>query len=287
MEPVQRKPANWPLIITGFALGAVVVGLVSCSIGAAVSFALLKPRIENAELRALRAEAELAELRAVGRPTAVATRPRRPDVIARSSFEEVTRPTASFDKGEFINVNFAGEGKTGRAAIGQGSNDFWNRYNFPFAMRATLPDLQTSAGRNTGAILQTHTLPGNWGWTCPDPMWGTFSYSETDEGHLRFPNLPAGTYTLYVFGHSAGDPNPQKDWESFTRTRVEASGKDYGVLATEASPEFVSLDWKQGIHYVVFEEVEVQEGGMIHITLLRGGKNAKPGINGLQLQRIR
>jgi hypothetical protein len=290
MQPAQNQSTPWPWIIAGIVLATAAVCLVSLLIGAAVAFAFTKPRLQQAELRAMRAEAELAELRAQGRPAAMprVTRPdARPEGFAQSSFEEVTRPTASVQKGDIINVNFAGKGKKGQAAIGRGPDDFWNHYNFPFAMRATLYDLQTSDGRNTGAILQTHTLPGTWGWECPDPMWGTFSYSETEEGHLRFPNLPAGTYTLYIFGHSAGGPNPEKDWENFTRTRVEASGKDYGVLATEPSPDFLSLDWKQGIHYVVFEDVEVREGGMIHITLLRGGKGAKPSINGLQLQRIR
>jgi hypothetical protein len=68
---------------------------------------------------------------------------------------------------------------------------------------------------------------------------------------------------------------------------VETSGKDYGVLATEASHDFLSTDWKKGVHYVVFENVEIRPGAMLNITLLRGGNNAKPSINGLQLERIR
>jgi len=68
---------------------------------------------------------------------------------------------------------------------------------------------------------------------------------------------------------------------------VEASKKDYGVLATEASRDFLSTDWKKGIHYVLFEQMEIKPGGMLNITLLRGGNNAKPGINGLQLERVR
>lgn len=245
--------------------------------------------MRRSEVRVARLEAELAQarqgVRGGGRATIETILPEGP--VETAGFDKVTRPTASVEKGEIINVNFAGDGKKGRAAVGQGENDYWNRYHFPFAMHATLEDLKTSSSRPTGALLQTHTLPGEWGWTCQDPMWGTYSYSEGEAGYLRFPNLPAGTYQLFVFAHPAGDPNPEEAWDAFTRTHVEADGKDYGVLNTEASHDFLSLDWKKGVHYVEFEELEIHDGGMLNITLLRGGRNAKPAINGLQLIRVR
>lgn len=285
MEPLKLKSRTLAIIAGCTILITAGACFISFLLGMGLGYAFVKPQIAQREARAMRLEAELAQLRAqIQRPVAM-VRPAPPSAAA--GFENVVRPTASVEPGDIINVNFAGEGKAGRAAIGKSETDFWNRYHFPFAMRATLEDLVTIAGRNTGALLQTHTLTGNWGWTGTDPMWSTFSYSETDSGHLRFPNLPPGVYNLYVFGHSAGDPNPEQAWESFARTRVDVSGKDYGVLATEASRDFLSVDWKKGVHYVVFENVEIRPGGMLNITLLRGGNNAKPSINGLQLERIR
>jgi hypothetical protein len=271
------------LVIAGVCLaGALFLALL---LGAAIGYGIFEGQLTQARAQAARLERELAQFRGpVERPVRRTRQPSRP---APAGFDPVMRPAASVNPGDIINVNFAGEGKQGRAAIGKTSSDLWNRYHFPYAGHATLEDLKNLDGRATGALLQTHSLPGEWGWTCADPMWGTFSYSETDEGCLRFPNLPAGTYHLYVFGHSAGDPNPEEAWENSTRTQVEACGKDYGVLATEPSREFLSLEWKKGIHYVVFENVEITNGGMLNITLLRGGRNAKPTINGLQLERLR
>lgn len=285
MNSVQLKGRT--LFILGGCLAFAVIAacLVSFLLGAGLSYAFLKPRLVQVEGRADVLAAELARSHEQLRGRAPVMPP--PRLVEVPGFDNVARPPATVEPGDIVNVSFAGEGKAGRAAIGKGDTDYWNRYHFPFAMRSTLEDLVTIDGRNTGAILQTHTLTGEWGWTGPDPMWSTFCYSETDSGHLRFPNLPPGIYNLYVFAHGAGDPNPEKDWESFARTRVEASGKDYGVRATEASREFLSTDWKEGIHYVVFKNVTIRPDGMLNITLLRGGNNAKPGINGLQLERAR
>ena len=283
MDPVPIKRRT--LLIFGGCLLLVMACacLISFLLGAGLNYAVLKPRLARTEARAMRLEAELQQLRAQIRQPVAMARP----APAPAGFEDIVRPPASIEPGDIINVNFAGEGKAGRAAVGKGETDFWNRYHFPWAQQAILEDLTTIGGRNTGAVLQTRTLTGEWGWTGPDPMWSTFSYSETDSGHLRFPNLPPGVYNLYVFAHGAGDPNPEQAWESFSRTQVEASGKDHGVLATEASHDFLSLEWKKGVHYVVFENVEIRRGGMLNVTLLRGGNNAKPGINGLQLERLR
>ena len=197
----------------------------------------------------------------------VQARPKPP--APRATFPKVTAGTASVEAGEIINVNFAGDRvKKGAAAIGQNAGDFWNQYHFPFALQATLGDLKTSAERPTGALLQTHTLPGEWGFTSADPMWGTFSYSETDQGCLRFPNLPPGSYDLYLFMHSAGDPNPAKDWASWARAQVQAGSRDYGVRSTDPSEDFLSTDWKEGIHYVVFKDIEVPSAGALNITYL-------------------
>ncbi len=208
--------------------------------------------------------------------------------LAEPQFEPVTRGTASVEAGDLINVSFAGEkSKQGKAAIGNNADDFWNHYHFPFATQATLDDLKTIAGRPTGLLLQSRNLSGEWGFSSPDPMWGAFSYSETDQGYLRFPNLPPGSYELYLFLHSAGDPNPAKDWELSGRAQVKAGRKDYGVRSTQASPDFLSTEWKEGIHYVVFRDLELPPAATLNITLLRGGNNAKPAINGLQLRRVR
>jgi hypothetical protein len=296
VDSIQIRRRTLFLVSGGIFLLMAGACLFSLLLGVGLSLAFVQPRLANsqarvaqAEMRAMKLEAELQQMRVQMQRPAAMLRPAPAPMPApaRGGFENIVRPTSSLAPGEIINVNFAGEGKAGPAAIGKGETDYWNRYHFPFAQRATLEDLVTISGRNTGAILQTHTLTGEWGWTGPDPMWSTFCYSETDSGHLRFPNLPPGVYNLYVFGHSAGDPNPEQAWESFSRTRVEASGKDYGVLATEASHEFLTTDWKKGVHYVLFENVEVQPGGMVNITLLRGGNNAKPGINGLQIERVR
>jgi hypothetical protein len=276
--------------IKSWVLAAALAGFVAACVlafaaGALLTFALLRPQIQAARAQAAERRARLEPLPGV--PGGSLRMPGRAGVPEPPGFDKATGPRASVAKGEIINVNFAGEGKVGRAAIGQSESDYWNRYHFPFATHATLADLKTIDGRATGALLQTHTLPGEWGWTSPDPMWGTFSYSETEEGCLRFPNLPPGTYNLYVFAHGAGDPNPEQAWPNFSRTRVEACGKDYGLLATEASRDFLTLNWRRGLHYVLFESIEIQPGGMLNITLLRGGGNAKPSINGLQLERVR
>jgi hypothetical protein len=192
--------------------------------------------------------------------------------------------SASFS--EIININFAGNEKTpkiGKAAIGISDQDYWNRYSFPYSAHANMTNIKNTEQKETTLTLETQNLTGQWGWTCDDPMWCSFSYTEHVEGYLQFSGLKRGRYDFYLFAHHAGDPNPVQHAGDYNTFDLSTPDKDYGVKSTEASAEFVNLNWKEGIHYIVYRDIEVNDSGKVTLKLLVPESGAKPSINGMQI----
>jgi hypothetical protein len=77
-----------------------------------------------------------------------------------------------------LNLNFGwGTEKTGTAAIGQTTNDFWNWCNTWWGTPFYMTDLAWSDGSDSGASLEIDNGTGLWGSGSPDPMYDSFVYS--------------------------------------------------------------------------------------------------------------
>ena len=173
--------------------------------------------------------------------------------------------------------------KSGPAAYGITTNDVWNLYSRDdghggYKLAGALTNLTLSDGTAGGAGLTITNAPGAWGSGYPDAMFGTYLYNFNGADlTVTLTNLPAGTYTLYAYGHGEQD--------SFNSAfRVNAAGVDYGVAKTATNASWKSPTWIEGAQYVKFGNIVVPAGEPLVLTAGRAGANT-PIINGLQLVR--
>ncbi|MFM8357968.1 MAG: LamG domain-containing protein [Verrucomicrobiota bacterium] len=176
---------------------------------------------------------------------------------------------------KLLNVNFGTDhtpARSGPAAFGLGSQDFWNRYSRDdgsggFRNQGTLENLLWSDGAASGVNLRIANAPGAWANGHPDVMFGIYLYPlGGTQVVVDLQQLPVGRYTLYAYGHG-GPPDNQN-----TVFNLRASGMDYGDRATAADASWRSSAWKEGAHYVRFTNVLVGPERTMTLT-------AKPGAS--------
>ncbi|HZI33848.1 MAG TPA: LamG domain-containing protein, partial [Candidatus Binatia bacterium] len=157
-----------------------------------------------------------------------------------------------------INVDF-GSGstrgyslKSGFAAAGQTTNDFWNFYDRDastisgdWRVSGALPRLRLADGTVTTAGMAVSDAPGAWGDGSSDPMYVTYDYP-LDGGNnvITFTNLPAGQYDVLAY-------SPDGNYE------VTVGGTSYGVQTTYDSPVSSMPVWTEGVQYARFRNVTV------------------------------
>jgi alpha-tubulin suppressor-like RCC1 family protein len=170
-----------------------------------------------------------------------------------------------------LDVDFGGGGgrgyslKTGFAAVGLATNDFWNFYdrdisNSPGVWRysGTLTNLESANGGTTTVGLSVSDAPGAWGDASSDPMYATYIYP-LDGGTdiITFTNLPSGQYDVLAY---SVDGNYE----------VTAGGTSYGVKTTYDSPVSSVPTWTEGKQYARWRNVTVAAGQPLVLTVRNG-----------------
>jgi hypothetical protein len=180
--------------------------------------------------------------------------------------------------GTLIDVAFTSAsvtGKTGFAAIGVSTNDFWNTYD-PFPSPSLL-NLEFAEGTMSEASLKIASpVAGGTQNGASDPMYGTcvLGYNIS----VLITNLAAGAYDIYLYGH--GNEDNQNSVFQLT-----AGSKSYGTQATTNGPGWLSSVWQEGVQYVEFSDVTVSTGQIITITVEPGAAPNFAVLSGLQIAK--
>lgn len=191
-----------------------------------------------------------------------------------------------------LNIDFGvgtHSAKSGFAATGQATNDFWNLYRHyePKFLPGTklvhngeLKGLKLSDGSDTRIAVAVTNAPGVWGNASGDPMFDTFIFAQNGSNiTVAIHGLDAGRYQLYLYGHA--DPDVTGEQNSiFT---IRSGTNELGPLtATGVHGWKASSPWQERHQYVVFRDVPVVASQPLVIDVAPG-PNGIAVLNGLQL----
>src|SRR2546421_5937522 len=129
--------------------------------------------------------------------------------------------------------------KSGPAAIGQSSSDFWNFYTRDdghggWLTSGAVSNLKYANGSGTSIGLQVLNSPGAWGNGSSDPMYAGYIYPFSGNATLNLTNMPAGLYDFYIYG-------PDGIYQ------VSAGGHDFGSKATANAATVNPIVWDEGV----------------------------------------
>lgn len=191
-----------------------------------------------------------------------------------------------------INVDFGvgmASQKTGLAATGLGTNDFWNIYSHysprhlpgkPYQTNGFLDKLKLSDRTETAVSLGVTNAPGTWGNSSGDAMFDHFIFAHNGSYiSLTLRGLEPGSYQFYLYGHADADSGPEQN----SLFQLRSGTNVLGPLGPGSAPSWkVSQGWQEGRQFIVFRDVPVLAGEPVVITVLPG-----PGgvavLNGLQI----
>jgi hypothetical protein len=186
-----------------------------------------------------------------------------------------------------LNVSFgtdAAPTKIGPAAIGQGPEDFWNRYSRDdghggYRHAGGMPRLYWANGTLSPAKLAVTNAAGAWANDNPDPMFGAYLYPLSADPilSLGLSERPSGYYSVFAYGHG-GPPDEQN-----TVFELIAGGASLGEKPTSSVPGWNTTNWTEGQQLVVFTNVSVEPGSTL-VVLAKPGAYSFGMINGLQLR---
>jgi hypothetical protein len=162
--------------------------------------------------------------------------------------------------------------KTGLAATGVSTNDFWNTCaatnppNGYGLVSGGVSNLEFVDGTASGAGLTVANAIGAYSDGASDPMYGTYLYNQWDNITVAVRNLSAGVYAFYLYGHGNED-----DQNSIFQLTV--GSLSYGTEATTNGSGWLSSVWQEWVQYVEFTNVIASAGQTIIITV-------EPGVSG-------
>ncbi len=178
--------------------------------------------------------------------------------------------------------------KTGLAATGMATNDFWNlyrhyepRYTPGMALVANgrLDKLKLADGSELSVSVAVTNAPGVWGNSSGDPMYDAYIFALNGSNiTVTLRGLPRGRYHFYVYGHAdpdvTGEQNPV-----FTLT---LGTNTLGPLTQIGGGGWkAGQPWQERAQYVVFRDVPV-EGDPV-VLEVAPGPNGVAVLNGLQI----
>lgn len=189
---------------------------------------------------------------------------------------------------EVLEINFTAHQnaaftvKSGLAAAGAGTSDFWNVYSrdgandFDWHASGTVSNLKWVDGSDTGADLAVANAEGAWFTESSDAMMKSYLYPLGRSGNigLTFSNLPPRVYDLYVYAH--GSPGSENGV-----VQLLTDGISLGTKQTTTSNDWNTSAWVEGNQFVVFRDVNVYTGAVTRI-LARPGQSGLAVLNGLQ-----
>ena len=180
-----------------------------------------------------------------------------------------------------IDVDF-GQGagptsKTGFAALGQATNDFWNFYTRDdghggWLSFGTMSNLALVNGTSTQAGMTVANAPGDWGNGSTDPMYNSYIYPFNGGNiTIAITNLPSGTYNVLPYSADG-------DFE------LSVGNLSYGIRHSYDSPLTNPPAWMEGVQYARFSNINVLPGQPVVLTV-RPGVFSYATISGLQLEK--
>ena len=178
-----------------------------------------------------------------------------------------------------LNLKFGPGTKTSPAAVGAGTNDNWNHY-FPTNNDGTLFDpglllpLLGWDGTNIGAGLVMMNVQTSVVTSITEPLFGSYLAVTETNLYLTFTNLPPASYDVYIYA-------PGEDGNHNSAVGLAAAWTDHGWLTTTNSESWGSLEWAEGVQYVVFRDVMVPSGQALAITISPDA-SALALLNGIQ-----
>lgn len=173
--------------------------------------------------------------------------------------------------------------KSGAAAFGIGSNDFWNAYptTWPTAYGA-LENLRLSDGTDSTVGLTVSNADSAWGIAgAVDPMMAGYTYRNPGNspagGAMLFTltNLPAGLYDFYVYAHGG-------DLGEYSVCEVISAGVSSGTKATAEGAVWTLPNWVEGQQYVLFSNVAVVASQPVVLSV-GPSPNDNAALNGFQV----
>ncbi|HZM06037.1 MAG TPA: hypothetical protein VFC44_23805 [Candidatus Saccharimonadales bacterium] len=170
--------------------------------------------------------------------------------------------------------------KTGFAATGVSTNDFWNtdEINGNDGNFGLLTNLAFVDGTLSGAgmTLLVHPVMFNTNGSA-DPMYGTYLYSSATIS-LVVTNLIAGVYDIYLYGH--GNTPSQN-----SVIQLSAGSQGYGTESTISGGGWLAPAWQEGVQYVELTNVVVPGGQAVTISV-EPGFSSNAVISGLQIASV-
>lgn len=181
--------------------------------------------------------------------------------------------------------------KTGYAACGLSSTDYWNKPGFE-------PNLIYDSTHTLTPVridLHTGNPPlGDGGYffafddTRPDPVQQVWAKDDDDILYVTVRNLPAGHWRLYLYGH--GSSNDQNAEFTLEKGQFDNDGEAIGSVTSEGNDTTTGAGWNNtpppnfvaGVHYVVLE-VDVLAGETLRVTVERAAGSYWV-FNGMQLR---
>lgn len=186
-----------------------------------------------------------------------------------------------------INYNFGSDTpisttfyKTGFAATGITTGDFWNNVNATsYAGGFNLKYSDGSQSFISGGLLDIVSLPDETlasdHFTSFDHMYATYSIDANISFPSRIPirlaNIPDGQYVIFVYAHGphSGDSS---------EVSMYRDGLWKGTKNTSNDPSYNSLPWRENIQYVKFNDSINSNNNVVIYS--------KYFINGLQLVKV-
>ena len=164
-----------------------------------------------------------------------------------------------------IDIDFGAgsSGKSGFAATGVSTNDYWNFYNRDdgnggWLVDGALPNLKYVDGTVSGAGLTVNNGPGAWANGSTDPMYNSYIYPFGGNLLASVTNLPAGSYDVYVYSQDG----------NYT---LNVGATSYGTQASREAPAVVNPPvWQEGKQYALFHNVGVATGQTLTLTVSNG-----------------
>lgn len=191
-----------------------------------------------------------------------------------------------------INVDFgAGEtsAKVGPAAVGQGTNDFWNRYShyrprFHPGLKPVsdgqLAGLRYADGAVSAVSMTVSNAPGVWGNGTGDPMLDSYIFAPNGSNLVvTLGGIEPGRYHVYLYGWAAADVSGEQvpDFTLYSGTNA------YGTLSVVGAAGWVAGQaWQERAQYGVFRDVLVVRDQSVRIEV-KPGANGVAVLNGLQI----
>ena len=191
-----------------------------------------------------------------------------------------------------LNVDFGvGEksAKTGFAATGQATNDFWNLYHhyapkftpgMPLVADGRLDNLKLADRSDSRVSIAVTNAPGVWGNASGDPMYDTFIFAQNASNlTATITGLEPGRYHFYLYGHADADVTGEQN-SVFT---LHSGTNTLGPLTQLGAPGWkASAPWLERYQYVVLRDVLVAKDQPVIIEVAPG-PNGVAVLNGLQI----